>query len=434
MNRPAVTPEECFDACHPEESLFADDPRYVDLTSVRGGESLADYIAWCIAETNPPHFHQRLVTGHRGSGKSTELRQLESRLEKRLFFVSYLDVQDIIDPAEVNYLDVLLSLAKAVEQDLREKDIEIDKRLLTGLDRWFAEKILTEEQQKDTERTLKAEFGIGAEVPILARMLSAVTGQIRSGSSRRMSIRLTLEKEVSVFIQLLNNLLGEARASVKRRGFVDLVVIVDGLEKMHYRETPDGQSTHSMLFVQNAEQLKSPECHLIYTIPISLLSNSNLGDAYPDGVFVLPMVNHTCREGKELLYELVSRRVAVESVFEDKVLIYQLIDMSGGSARELMRLVRMSCEGVTNKVSSINTSRSIRWLVREFDRLVRDVDIAPLVNIAKQKRIPNNEASARLMHLRLVHEYYAPDGEPWQDLHPAVRHVRRVKEQLEKIT
>jgi hypothetical protein len=99
------------------------------------------------------------------------------------------------------------------------------------------------------------------------------------------------------------------------------VVIVDGLEKRHYKILSEGQSSHSALFVEHAEQLKGPHCHSVYTVPISLLFNINLGDSFAE-TDVIPMVkiNETdgitpCSAGRAALHEVIEKRVGIESVF-----------------------------------------------------------------------------------------------------------------------
>jgi hypothetical protein len=237
-----------------------------------------------------------------------------------------------------------------------------------------------------------------------------------------------LEQELGVFIQRLNSLLIEARRQVEKKGHKDMVVIVDGLEKMHYRELPEGQSSHSALFVHHAEQLKAPQCHIVYTVPISLVFNANLGDAFPDPTFVLPMVNHASEAGKQRLFQLVNQRVDVDAVFTNRDIVRRLIEMSGGSVRDLMRLVRVSCEGVAGQITPEDGERAVGILVREFDRLLRDEDMETLLQVAQDRRVQSDKTSAHLLHLRLVHEYQ--NDERWADLHPAVRQVRRVRERL----
>ena len=104
---PVSTVAEVYDACHPDIPLEdVNDPRYVDLTEVRGGESLVKSIAFAIERTRSPNFHQQLVTGHRGCGKSTEFFQLKARLENHGYFVVYLDVGETLDLGDISYLDI----------------------------------------------------------------------------------------------------------------------------------------------------------------------------------------------------------------------------------------------------------------------------------------------------------------------------------------
>ncbi len=433
---PAQSVDDAYHACHPDLALEAGDPRYVRLTPARGEFELSTTITNNISRTPPGCFHQQLVTGHRGCGKSTELKQLQARLREKKYFAVYIDAEALLDLGDLTYLDVLVALIQELEEALRGEKIHIAKKLRQELDEWFADVILTEEQRRDVEHSLQADFGVGPQVPALARMLAAVTGQIRSGSSRRVEIRRRLEQNLRVFVQRLNNLVDDARTRLVQKDWKDLVFIVDGLEKMHYAPLPDGQSTHSALFVAHAEQLKAIRSHVIYTVPISLVFNANLGDAFPDPTLVIPMVKLTKSDGKtpydpgrRVLFEVVARRVDVARVFESPDLIWQLIENSGGSVRDLMRLVRLACYGATDCIRAEHVRRAVQELSREYDRLVQDSDLERLVFVARERRVPGDEVSARLLHLRLVLEYQ--NDERWADLHPAVRRTSRLRKLLE---
>lgn len=434
---PVRTVDEAYHACHPDLALEAGDPRYVPLTPVRGGFDLAVTITHNIRRTPSGFFHQQLVTGHRGCGKSTELKQLQARLREEGFFAVYVDAETILDLGDLTYLDVLVALTQELEEALRGEKIAISRRLRQDLDAWFADVILTEEQRRDVERSLQTDFGVGPQIPPLARMLAAITGQIRSGSSQRVEIRRRLEQNLRVFVQRLNDLVDDARVRLGRKGWKDLVFIVDGLEKMHYAPLPDGQSTHSALFVAHAEQLKSIHSHVIYTVPISLVFNANLGDAFPDPTLVIPMVKLTESDGctpyepgRQALFEVVARRVDIAEVFESEDLVWQLIEASGGSVRDLMRLMRLACYGATDRIRAAHVGRAVQELIREYDRLVQDSDLERLAAIARERRVPGDDASARLLHLRLVLEYQ--NDERWADLHPAVRRTPRLRHLLER--
>jgi hypothetical protein len=419
MQYPVSTIDDAYRACNPEQPLKEmDDPRYVDLTEVRGIKNFANTIAKRIERTSPA-FHQQLVTGHRGCGKSTELYRLKAQLESDKFFTIYMDVEKLLDLGDVSYLDILVGIARTTEEQLRENGLTINSQLLDELYNWFSDKVLSQERKRDLESTVKGEVEIGSKIPLLGKLLAAFTSEIRSGSSQREEIRRTIEKELSVFIELLNQLISAARQKVQQHGFKDLVIIVDGLEKMHFRELADAQSTHAVLFVHHAEQLKAPACSIIYTVPISLISYANLFDAFPAAPVIFPMVKYTVAQGRTKLVEVVAKRVNIDKVFSSPDLVEQLVKMSGGAVRDLMHLVRMACEGNDDYITQADVDYAILTLIREFDRLIREDDIGILRQINPQEPVRADEKYARLLHLRLILEYQ--NHERWADLHPAVK-------------
>jgi energy-coupling factor transporter ATP-binding protein EcfA2 len=117
-----------------------------------------------------PDFHQQLVTGHRGCGKSTELLRLKAQLESEKIFTIYLDVGIMLDLGEINYLDILLGIARAIEEQLRENDFKLNQELLEELSNWFAEKVLIQETKDNRESRAKAEAKIGSQIPFLGQL------------------------------------------------------------------------------------------------------------------------------------------------------------------------------------------------------------------------------------------------------------------------
>ena len=88
---PAKNIDDAYKACDPEEALLAEDRRYVDLSDVRDDDNhLTRMIARRIKRHSAPNFHKKLVTGHCGCGKSTELHRLRAKLEDQNYFVIYL--------------------------------------------------------------------------------------------------------------------------------------------------------------------------------------------------------------------------------------------------------------------------------------------------------------------------------------------------------
>ena len=410
----------------PDVPLEPGDPRYVDLNSARGDEYLPALIARRVRRTPATTWHRQLVTGHRGSGKSTELKRLQGLLDQAGFFTVYLDVEETLDLADVQYLDVLVAVARGLDETARARRLRISSKLVKAVGDWFAETVLTEEERRDVDLTLKTEYGVGlnVEIPLFARMMAAITGQIRSGGIARTETRRRLERRLPVLMERLNELVDDVTVRAVKKGYKGLVVIVDSLEKMNLKVLKGGQTNHSLLFVEHAEQLKTLNCHVVYTVPISLLYDRNLGAAFTN-VDVIPMVKVTeadgqtpCAAGRELLFEVVARRMDVDVVFDRPDTLRQLVVASGGVVRDLMRLIRFACDYTDERIEGESARRAVVKMVREYERLIHREDLELLAQVHRERRLPGSAALSRLMYNRLVLPYV--NGDRWMDVHPAV--------------
>ncbi|CAA6804817.1 MAG: Unknown protein [uncultured Thiotrichaceae bacterium] len=427
MNK-ASNIDDTYRNCDPEQPLTADDERYVDLAESRGTPQIARSITRNISRSNNDTYLQLLFTGHRGSGKTTELFRLKRELENHKFFTIYLDIEETIDLGSLSYLDVLIAIAKQVQISLHEADMPISEVLLDSIATWFAERIIVDDTQTAHEAKISTKAEAGIKIPFF-KLFADLTANIKAASSRRETIRINLKREISVFIQKLNTLIGEARQTVQNNNYKDLVIIVDGLEKMHYELNEEGQSSHSELFVRHAEQLRSPACHIIYTVPVSLAYNQNLGADFDD-IKVLPMVK-TNERGIQQLVNVVEQRVDIGAVFETRELLEELARTSGGVVRDLMRLIRMSTDTDSEKISQKEISDAINTLKKQYDRLIRNDDIENFKQIVQTRRVQADESFSRLLNLRLILEY--ENGERWASLHPVIHEIDWVSEALSDI-
>jgi hypothetical protein len=420
---------EIYATVNPDEPLLSDDTRFVDLSSARGGEDLVALITRRIMTAISPNYHRRLVTGHRGSGKSTELRRLEASLGKAGFLVSYLDVEQTLDLADFEYLDVLVAIAYQLYESAVQNEIKVNLKLLNSIKDWFGETVLTQEQIKNVQIDIDTKHKIGIEIPLLAGMFAAITGQMRSGSTTRKETRQKLEQRLQDFINRLTELVNDVSARAKKKGFKGLVIIVDSMEKMPLKLLNDqGLTNQSMLFVEHAEQLKILPCHLVATVPVSLVSDRNLGIAFTD-IDLIPMVKIASPlqvpwdQGRNLLFEAVAKRAVIKNIFDNEHALYMLIDASGGVVRDLMRLLLFAADytPINGKITEQSTLQAIRKLVREYDRLIHEEDIPVLQNVIRNPHLPSSVTLSRLMYNRLVLPYC--NDETWIGLHPAVKNT-----------
>ena len=435
---PATTVADAWAVCDPEQPLEPGDPRYLDLTPVRGEpfeESVAGQIQLRVTRTPSGSYHRELFTGHRGGGKSTELMQLQHKLRDGGHFAVYFDIGDVLDPMDVKYLDVLLAIAKEIVLELGNSEIALDQRMLTSLRRWFADTTEIDEKRFDAEAQLDGTIKAGVNFPIISALLT-LTSRIKAGATSRDEVRFKVEREIRVFISRLNELIDNASLKLEDAGWKGLVVLVDGLDKMRVDAPPSPETLDRVLFEYHADQLKEPRCHLVYTVPITLLSSINLNNSWSN-ITVLPMVktsdlkdNHLTPfpAGRDRLRGLLEKRIDLGAVFEQANDADKLVELSGGVVRDLMRLARYATDHAAPRVASVHVERAISRLVRDYDLILRDSDVEALVQIRRNHRMTRSTPNdIRLLYNRLALEYYNSDTGFWADVHPAVQRLARFR-------
>lgn len=406
------------------------DPHYVDCSAPRGVKNAMEMMANRIERSPAPHYSKQLFTGHRGSGKSTELFRLKRMLEESNYFVVYFDVEAELNISDLDYTDVLLTIAQQVEKQMREcAKIEIKSELLDNIANWFGTTVIREQKSRDINATLETESSIGIQLPF-AKMLARFKGEIKSSSIRRTEIRRELEQKALELIQRVNELLDDARVRLEKHGKRGLVLIVDGLERLLYRvvDAATGRSSHDLLFIEHGEQLRSPNCHLVYTFPINLLSARNVGQIFNETT-ILPMIKilekdgEPCTMGLKALRQIIASRLDIDAIFDSPDLVDRLVQLSGGHLRDLLRLVRYALDYTNTTVSAEHVEQAMRQLVNEYDYLIPDKDLPLLHEVHRTRQVPNDEPHALLLYNLLVLEYR--NGKRWAAIHPAVQATSR---------
>ena len=111
-----------FRVCEPNDPIGPDDPRHVDFDEVRGDNvviELSNTIQ--LADDDSPKYH--LFPGHRGVGKTSELLRLKKLLEQASFQVVMFDVQDYLDVNDLDFPDLIVTIAGEVQKQLKKAKI-----------------------------------------------------------------------------------------------------------------------------------------------------------------------------------------------------------------------------------------------------------------------------------------------------------------------
>jgi hypothetical protein len=432
MTEPARTLRAAFNAVDPALPLRADDDRYVDCTDVRGDEDTVGALYNTIVRSD--RSRHQLCTGHRGSGKSTELLRLKARLEKFGFDVIYFEADDDLDLNDIVYSDLLLAAARRIEAFAREREVSLDDEL-KSIEHWFAQIVYSQDEWRNIERELQTEVALGIglpeKIPLVARLFAKLTGQIKTGHDIKKEIRSKLDQKVSDLIDNVNLLLqrleAELRSKKQRQG---VVLIVDNLDRLVLKDLDSGRTSHEALFIEHGEQLRSLKCHIIYTVPISMLYSTKatqLTSLFPR-YQVVPMIRVSDREGRDSLQgldrlkDILARRIDLNQLCESDA-VDRLCRASGGHPRQLMALMTYAIEYAEESallpINDKAAERAIGRLVNEYGRMIPEDHFSKLAQVHRLKQVQNDAHHQTMLYNLSVLEY--TNGQPaWHDVHPVV--------------
>ena len=404
--------------------LYAD-PELADEDPV---ELLAYAIEWSSESV-------QLLSGYRGTGKSTELRRLKARLKESGYLVFLCDVEQYLNlSTPIDVSDFLMVVAgmfgDAVNGLLKEDDHTLHegywKRFVSF---WSGLRI--------EDPKLSASLGTGpASVGIQANLKSDPT--FKEQLQKHLTGHLgDLVDDVRKFLEDCVKMLRE------HYGDREIVLLLDSIE--HIRGTlanaEDVHGSVERLFSAHSEKLHLPGMHVIYTVPPYLKVRHPNVDAFyePGGLIVLPAFklfekdeNRTpIPKSFDAMQQVVSHRGDWRRLLgNERLPLDRLIHNSGGHLRDLLRLLRqVLLRAKVLPVPERTVDAAINQ-VRNTFLPIPNVDALWLVGIADSYQVDLEEMAAlpslsRFFDTHLVLCYR--NGKEWYDVHPLVREDVRVQ-------
>ncbi|MGH8490573.1 MAG: hypothetical protein ACREXS_17330 [Gammaproteobacteria bacterium] len=287
--------------------------------------------------------YTRLFTGHRGCGKTTELYRVQHALETgnapRRLFVSFLEAERWLDLADVQPQDVVYHMVWQLLADLDARagigfGLTKFKQFLGGL--------------LDRIKALGLEgMEISTDPVSLSIALKDVPGA-------RAELRKLIEERLPRIYDLVNQeVLKPAREELKKKGYDDVLIIVDQLDRIPQKVLYEDLTNHENLFLDHAGILRALNCGVLYIIPIELAYSrcqARLDNTYGREVLSLPVLPVLRRDGSPneggigALREIVSRRAAKARLEPREIMneasLDRLCRLSGGHVRSLFVMLR----------------------------------------------------------------------------------------------
>ena len=421
--------EKIYAAFDPAPLKKGQEDLYIDLNDVRGHGSIVARMKKKILLADKPSC--QILTGHRGSGKSTELWKLRQALENPdasaadRFFVVQVQADDEMDRNDIDFPEVLIAIIRQIARQLRER-AQITLKPGYFSDRW----------QRLKELALSEVSFDGLELEAGMAKLSAT---IRSSPEARQKVRAALEPDTDNWLKAANDIISVAVLELSKLEFRGLVVIVDDLDKMITRpHEKAGCSTTEYLFVHRSAQLTDFDCHLVYTLPIELAYShheSTIKRLYGGHLPVVPMTKIRAQppdssdhpEGMSKFREMISVRLARAEATEAEVFKTDaerddLIRLTGGQPTELMTLIREAIVTDGLPIGEKGVKRGRIEAMRSYRRQLRQ-DHWPLIEEARRtgqivRSVENESAFRDLLDSRTLLLYMNDDE--WYGVNPAI--------------
>ena len=408
----------------------SNDPRWVDTGGARGEYSLRSLYRALGVEGAEDRFPRRLRTppdrgyylfcGHRGCGKSTELRRIRNDLDgPNVYYVTLADAARDLDPNNLRYQDVLLHLAATLTKRLEDDGVAIDPVHLGRLESWFDQRVQEETEIEELTRQVKAGAQVAAGLPYLGKLLAEISTAFKTNATHKDVLRRTLKNYFSDFADAFNHLIAAAEEALCRDGNGSRILfMVDGTDRLSEEDA-------RAFFITDVHQLQQVQALFLYCAPIHLIYEA-AAIQQNFGVFRLPMIKirnaggSADEAGRRAMQELLFRRAAPE-LFDDGVPDY-LIDHSGGHPRDLLRLLQQTFQYAEHdRFDDAAARRAVRETASMFRRILEPEDYQLLAEIdSSASSVEQTQSTERARHLLYnlalleYNDYY------WRS-HPVVR-------------
>ena len=425
-----------------DRPLEPDSPFYVPIHERNLQDDPVSHMAATIAFQDVESI--QLFSGFRGAGKTTQLFRLRQQLEAQGYLVLYANALDYLNPGEpVDITDLLIVLAAAFGETLSER-LDADLLKETFWDR------LKNFLARTEVKLASAGANVGFETPLGSFFGKLKSGmdlkfEIRTASSFRRTMQTVLSNQLNDFEQQVVTFIEDAIKCVRtdRGDDTKVVFLFDQLEQLRGGILTEQSVIASVgrIFTLHFERLKLPYVHVVYTVPpwlkfvipgmveMTLLPTPHIWNNDPDRTITRPNWEIFRDVARKRLGDAGTSRLFGTDPAECERLIDQMIRMSGGHLRDLLRLLRETALRAVSlnalPVPAALVAGAINAVRREFLPIAQN-DAIWLARIAdvRATALPDTEAASVNRLSRFLDSHfvlYFVNDEEWYDIHPLIR-------------
>ena len=373
----------------------------------------------------------QLLSGFRGTGKTTALRRLERDLVERGYLVVRCDMEDYLNmSAPVDVSDFLVSMAGAFGEKLGRDDLlGRDPSVPTYWERFAT--FWTRERGASADEWMLGAKGAGVKL------------SLKTDPTFKERLRSAMEGRLGALLEDVRAYMADAVKALRKRHGDDaqVVLMLDSVE--HLRGTSsnarDVESSLENLFGQHADKLRFQSLHVVVTVPPWLKIRLPGLEGSFDGGELLPCLKVRGHDGERVpealdaLARVLARRGDWRRLFGNRDALDRVLLASGGYLRDLFRMVRSALILASQRgalpLDAAMVDLAVSELRNDYLPIARS-DARWLVEVAETHDAgldsPDQLATlSRFFDTHLVLCYR--NGREWYDVHPLVaEHVARL--------
>jgi hypothetical protein len=351
------------------------------------------------------------LSGHRGCGKSTELYRLAANPDiLAKFFPIHFSIRDANDIGDLDFRDVLFSIAVQMYTQYTNSGGRLKKALLKEIEQWQGgiEKTVTIDSSRIKDFEIDGRLG---------QVFAQFGLKMKLEPKTRSEIRQVIEQDLTGLVEIINLMAADIQGNEKRQP----LILIDDLDK------PDLELAKKIFF-ERQQIMFSLNCGIIYTVSSSLFYSQEIRTAQATEALFLPNIKVWAHggttepdgEGRYTLKTFIHRRIGQNLISEDALEL--IITQCGGVFRELTRLMRTAVDRAISKnhsqVTLPDVRRATAEIRNEYRRILTKKQLDELAVINQTKTLQDPPEATELLQMLAALEYQNDSN--WFDVHPVI--------------
>ncbi|MBI4646481.1 MAG: hypothetical protein HY738_07775 [Bacteroidia bacterium] len=379
------------------------------------------------------------IAGQTGTGKTSALNFLPDKEIEKKYTVIYIKGRDVFDPNDVDIIDVFLMFChelikseKRLEDKFLKKLVEIQKQFSGEI-----EKIKEKEKTTEISAELNAKAALGFNFWRIIETGLEFLASYKRNSTNREIVREFFKVKQEDLLKLTNDIIEEYYSifgTAKK-----LLAVIDDLEKMKEIEQIKA------IFVHNKYYLESINCRKVIPVPVHLTLQPEYGagsdtrttildvkiTANPNATPISDEDKSDMEKKKQLLSEIICKRIENGCNLIDTNAIELAIKMSGGLVRQFITILYLAAKNARylkgKKVTINDVNKAVGDESSFMSRKIIGKEIIDLLNEIDRKHYPYTSQTDLLTESLLCNNIIVhANGNAWYEVNPLIKETIKV--------